>query len=40
MRRDNGAVTGIGRLEFSFSEEECIGVYELEKMVYWVDVGR
>ena len=40
MRRENGAVTGIKRFDFGFSEEECIGVYGLEMMVYWIDVGR
>ena len=40
MRRENGAVTGIKRFDFGFSEEECIGVYGLEMMMYWVDVGR
>ena len=40
MRRENGAVTGIKRFDFGFSEEECIGVYGLEMMMYWIDVGR
>ena len=40
MRRENGAVTGIKRFDFDFREEECIGVYGLDMMVYWVDVGR
>ena len=22
------------------SEEECIGIYGLEMMMYWIDVGR
>ena len=39
MRRENGAVTGIKRFDFCFSEEECIGVYGLEMKVYWIDVG-
>ena len=40
MRRENGSATGIKRFDFGFSEEECIGVYGLEMMVYLVDVGR
>ena len=40
MRREKGAVTGIERFGFGFSEEECIGVYGLEMMMHWVDVGR
>ena len=40
MRRENGAVTEIKKFDFCFSEEECIGVYELEMMMYWIDVGR
>ena len=40
MRRENGAVTGIKRFDFGFSEEECIGVYGLEMMMYWIDVGK
>ena len=40
MRRENGAVTVIKRFDFGFSEEECIGVYGLEMMMYWIDVGR
>ena len=40
MRRENDAVTGIKRFDFGFSEEECIGVYGLEMMMYWIDVGR
>ena len=40
MRRENGAVTGIKRFDFGFSEEECIGVCGLEIMMYWIDVGR
>ena len=40
MRTENGAVTGIKRFDSGFSEEECIGVYGLEMMMYWIDVGR
>ena len=40
MRRENGAVAGIKRFDFGFSEEEFIGVYGLEMMMYWIDVGR
>ena len=40
MRRENGAVTGIKRFDFGFSEEECIWVHGLEMMMYWIDVGR
>ena len=40
MRRENGAVTGIKRFDFCFGEEESVGVYGLEMMVYWIDVGR
>ena len=40
MMRENGAVTGIKRFDFGFSEEECIGVYGLEMMMYWIYVGR
>ena len=34
MRRENGAVIGIKRFDFGFSEEECIGAYGLEIVVY------
>ena len=40
MRRENGGVTGIERFDFGFSEEEYIGVYGLEMMMHWIDVGR
>ena len=40
MRRENGAVIGMEKFDFGFSEEECIGVYGLEIMAYWIDVGR
>ena len=40
MRRENGAVTGIKRFDFGFSEEECIAVYGLDMMIYWIDIGR
>ena len=40
MRRENGVVIGTERFDFSFGEEESVGVYGLEMMVYWVDVGR
>ena len=35
MRRDNGAVVGIERFDFGFSEEECIGVYGLDTTVVY-----
>ena len=40
MRRENSVVIGIERFDFCFGEEESVGVYGLEMMVYWVDVGR
>ena len=40
MRRENSCVTGIERFDFGFGEEECKGVYGLEMMTNWVDVGR
>ena len=40
MRRENGAVIVIERFDFCFGEEESVGVYGLEIVVYWVDVGR
>ena len=40
MRRENSAVIGIEKFDFGFSEEECVRVYGLEMMVYWIDVGR
>ena len=40
MRRENGVVIGIERFNFCFGEEESVGVYGLEMMVYRIDVGR
>ena len=34
MRRKNGAVIGIERFDFCFGEEESVGFYGLEMMVY------
>lgn len=41
MRR--GIVLSLGYsqgMDFCFGEEEIVGVYGLEMVVYWVDVGR
>ena len=41
MRIENGAVIGIERSGFGFGEEEeSVGVYGLEMMMYWVNVVR
>ena len=31
---------GLRGLIFCFGEEESVGVYGLEMMMYWIDVGR
>ena len=40
MTRENDAVIGIKRFDFCLGEEESVGVYGLEMLVYWIDVGR